>query len=60
MQSTISVRKDKVGYIACYKTLDIVTQGATKEEAKLNLLDCIMLHIDYAVENDNIDALFGV
>ena len=57
---TISIRKDKVGYIAHYKTLDIMTQGNTREEAKLNLLDCIMIAIDYAVENENIEYLFKV
>jgi predicted RNase H-like HicB family nuclease len=57
MPKTISVRKDKVGYIAHYKTLDIVAQGTTKEEARLNLLDCIMIQIDFAVENDNMDNL---
>jgi len=58
MPSSISIRKDKVGYIAHYKTMDIVSQGDTKEEAKLNLLDCLMLHIDHAVRNENINSLF--
>lgn len=58
MRSSISVRKDKdAGYVARYKTLDIVAEGATKEEARLNLLDCLMAQIDYAMDNDNIDHL---
>jgi predicted RNase H-like HicB family nuclease len=41
-------------YIASYETLDLVTQGETKQEALLNLLDVITMQIDYAIKEGNI------
>lgn len=54
----LSVRKENKWYIASYKTLDLVAQGNTKEEAKNNLLDLLILYIDFAIENNNIEAIF--
>ena len=54
---TIKVKKKKEYYIATYTTLDIVTQGETKEEALMNLLELLCIQIDYAVENDNLENL---
>ncbi len=51
---TIKVKKGEKYYIATYTTLDIVTQGETKEEALLNLLDCICITIDYAIKSNNL------
>ena len=54
----LSMKKTRDGYLATYKTLDLAVQGATKEEAKSNLLDLLILYIDYAIENSNIEAIF--
>lgn len=44
-------------WIAEYTTLDIVSQGPSKRSAIKNLLDCIVIHIDYAVKNGNLGDL---
>jgi hypothetical protein len=54
---TIKVKKGEMYYIATYKTLDLVTQGDTKEEALLTLLDVLCATIDYAVESDNLEGI---
>jgi len=59
MDNTVRVYQSKPGcYIAEYTTLDIVSQGDTKEKALLALLDCITAQIDYGIENDNTENLF--
>jgi len=54
---TVRVKKGEKYYIAKYTTLDLVSQGETKEEALSNLFDLLVLQIDYAVENDNLANL---
>ena len=62
MNKTICVKKSKATewWIAEYTTLDVVTQGETKIEALINLLEIITIHIDYAVENGNISNVLPV
>jgi len=54
---TIKIEQKEKWWIATYKTLDIVAQGYTEYEAIRNLLDCIAIHIDYAIDNDNLANL---
>jgi predicted RNase H-like HicB family nuclease len=46
IEQSISIRKRGNWYIANYKTLGIVTQGKTKEEAQKHLLNAISFQID--------------
>lgn len=49
---TIRTKKDGDYYIATYTTLDLVTQGKTREKALLNLLEIIAVQIDSALKGE--------
>ena len=55
----IKIKKDKAVnmYVAVYKTLDIAAQGKTKEAALIELCELIITHIEYAIENNNMDYI---
>lgn len=50
-------RKIKKYIVHCLE-LDLVADGASREEAESNLTDIIQAHLDFAMENDNWDNVF--
>jgi len=51
---TIKIEQKEKWWIATYTTLDIVAQGETKDASIYNLLECITIQIDFAIEHDNL------
>ena len=62
MIDSIKIKKEKGikqnYYVAHYETLDIIAQGDTENEALLNLLECICIAIEFAIDHNNIENLF--
>ena len=50
--------EDEGGWAAHCLQLDLVECADTPETAMGNMLDVIRVHVEYAIENDNVEYLF--
>lgn len=55
----ILIKKEEKQYIAYCLELGLVSCGKTHEEAEQNIKDIIRIHIEYAIENNNLKYLFS-
>lgn len=57
-QLDVLLDREEGGWLAHCLQLDLAEWGETRETAHANLLDVIRVHVESAVENDNLEHLF--